>query len=414
MNDRAVRAPRLWLGLVAILIGAWWLAHDETMKYVFGLLFLTVGLVALASIILRRVSLLKRVVLVAGLGVAVLAAGIVAPIVRADSQTSSLWTAGVAGRSWFATDDAILVAGLTEGDEQPAMVALDRDTGKVTPIGKLADGVETRRFTSNGDLVQVSRTPGVVRVDYVTVKSGELWTREFTDKERTSIDVVAGQDGFAAVRTCRPGQLELLTSCVISTIGPDGEVAWSQRLDAIPGFERPEDRLIPEVLGTVPGDGLRLRVLNLKDGSRASLDFGDDPDNADEYLPHDYLFGSVEHGRPLRGDNLQIEGVDDDVILGHAAGREWKRRIPGATWISYANGGVAVESKPSGWSPFLPWRTSKATKITMLDARTGAVTASAVVPFRSVVYPVSSRAAIVTGAEGGSHGTDEQRLIGRR
>ncbi|KQV73592.1 hypothetical protein ASC61_00355 [Aeromicrobium sp. Root344] len=414
MNDRAVRMPRLWAGLVAALVGAWWATHDETMKYVLGLLLLAGGLVALGSALLRRLHVLKRVALIAGLGVAVLAAGIVSPIVRADSQTSSVWTAGVQGRSWFATDDAVLVAGLTDGDEQPAMVALDRDTGKVTSIGRLADGVQSRRFTSDGDLVQVSETPGTVRVDYVTVESGELWTREFPEKQRTSVDVIAGARGFAAVRTCRPDRLDLLTSCVVSTIGPDGAIAWSRRLDAVAGFERPKDRLIPEVLGTVPGDVLRLRVLNLEDGSIARLEFGDDPDIAEKYLPRDFLTASAEHGLPLRGEGLQVEVVDDDVILGHAGEREWKRRIPGATWISYANGGVAVESKPTGWSPFLPWRTSAATKITMLDVKTGAVTATAVVPYVPVVYPVSSRAAIVTGGRGGSHGMDEQRLVGRR
>ena len=422
----AVRMPRAWCGLVAFAIGAWWVTHDETLKYVCGLLLLAAGLTVLVDAILAGVALPTRIVAVAATGLTVVAIGVVAPILRANQQTSSVWITDVGGTNRHLVDGAILLAPDDfPGDDAPVAIALDpRDGHVVQKIGTYAEGGDRPMFTSTGDIVQSSSGSGRTTVDYYTYPDGRAWSREFASSRLQRVDVIAADDGFAAVRTCGPPDQETEDrECVVEGVDPTGKTAWTSQLNLILNHDRPEDRLVAEVLGVVPGSVDRFRRLDLRDGS--VVEEGDDEsasELADRYEPR--AAGLVLDHALTTADVAGVRiSLDDENLTGHRDGRQiWSIHADGAYRATVANGGIALLSGPEGWSPFLPWRTGRATAVSMVRPADGKILQTAVVPYAPLVYPVSDHAAVATGRDDGSStgdrrgipGAGEQRLIGRR
>jgi hypothetical protein len=427
----AVRTPRFWPGLAATFVGGWWVTHDQTAKYVFGLLFLTAGLVILATVFLAPVRVLRRSLAALGIGAVTLAVGIVAPIVRADLQMASEWTSDISGTNRFLLDDAILVVpDHLDGDPSGLVAALDpRDGHLIRMIGKTREGSGETRFTRAGDFVHVSSgPPGPAKeiVDYYTYSDGLVWSHEFASPRGTDVQVIAADERRAAVRTCRWGEDPNEPVCEVEGIGPDGQTAWTRPLQPVYNHDRPEDRLTSAVMGTSPTTYGRFQRLDLRDGSvleQGSGRFGGKraSEFAEQYEP---LFPGMVRDDGLVSDVEGVEiGLDGETLTGRRDGQlVWRLRIKEAFLARVANGGIAVLSEPVGWSPFLPWRTVNATKVSVIRPSDGTVTATAVVPYSPRAYPLSDHAALVTGAENGVGsgpdrdevaGADEQRLIGR-
>ena len=420
----AVRTPSCWLGVAAALVGGWWLIHADTVKYVLGLLLLTAGVVLVMTIVLVRVQPLRRAVVVLGIAVAVVAAGLIVPAVRADREISrtTIWIAEASGSDHQVVGDQILVlgnGGVASGGE---FLALDREDGRIERRGESRiEGPSGAQFTRGGDVVESGGDAGTFTVEYYTSRGQRIWSRDFADSRLKQVAVIAADDGRAAVRTCAPSNVETPRDpCLVEGVGPTGDVEWTAQLGPL---KAPEGRLVGDVLGVVPGTVDGFQQLDLVDGSVQPLERPGRDEKASDHLDE----VSVEDTETAFVDDAQlvvsVPGVEGLKLSGgggsvHAAidGKDaWSVRIPGAGRVEVANGGIAVLSDPTGWSPFRRWTSPDPVKITMLDPRTGEVTATALVPYEAAVYPVGRSAALVTGPEDdeSSPGHREQRLVGR-
>ncbi|WP_165831748.1 hypothetical protein [Brachybacterium endophyticum] len=272
---------------------------------------------------------------------------------------------------------------------------------------------ESSRLSSSGDVYVESEALDGSR-DVWRVSDGKR-TRvgSFVVPENGTLDVIAAEDGYAAVRICPPESdtSATPTTCRVTGTTPDGSTGWSTELGYGTGYDLDRHPIPLRGFGMDPGTRDPV-LLDPRTGSTEAPANPDlDPDVLmSTYTPTEPRSSSfeVDEAHPQRrlaetpGFAFALE--DSTLFVEPDGARAWRQQIPGAPAdqqvVAVANGQVVITSKPTAWSPYRSWLHPDSEQVTVLSAKNGTMLTTTEIRHPGDIHPTGGHFVLVSRGDG--------------